>query len=54
MLTHAEAFYDLMKEQRFVHAFSDRPVPRRLIEWAIRTSGTAPSEATDSRGGSSP
>jgi nitroreductase len=28
-----------------VRAFSDRPVPRRLIELALRTAGTAPSGA---------
>ena len=45
MLRRAEAFYHLMQQRRSVRAFSDRPVPRRLIELAIRTSGTAPSGA---------
>ncbi|MGI9173823.1 MAG: nitroreductase family protein [Rhodothermales bacterium] len=45
MLQRAEAFYDLMEQRRSVRAFSDQPVPRCLIELAIRTSGTAPSGA---------
>ena len=45
MEARAEAFYKLMQARRSVRAFSDRPVPRRLVEWAIRTAGTAPSGA---------
>lgn len=45
MRARAEAFYELMDRRRSVRDFSDRPVPRRLIEWAIRTAGTAPSGA---------
>lgn len=45
MRARAEAFYALMDQRRSVRDFSDRPVPRRLIELAIRTAGTAPSGA---------
>jgi nitroreductase len=45
MAARAEAFYDAMRRRRSVRAFSDRPVPRRLVELAIRTAGTAPSGA---------
>ena len=45
MQARAEAFYRLMQARRSVRAFSDRTVPRRLVEWAIRTAGTAPSGA---------
>ena len=41
----AEAFYRQMDARRSVRDFSDRPVPRRLIELAIRTASTAPSGA---------
>ena len=40
-----EAFYREMDARRSVRDFSDRPVPRRLIEWAVRTASTAPSGA---------
>lgn len=45
MQARAEAFYHLMDQRRSVRFFSDQPVPRRLIEYAIRTAGTAPSGA---------
>jgi nitroreductase len=45
MQRRADAFYDELRTRRSVRAFSDRPVPRRLIEVAIRTAGTAPSGA---------
>ena len=41
MRERADAFLDLMQQRRSVRDFSDRPVPRRLIERAIRTAGTA-------------
>jgi nitroreductase len=41
----AARFYELMAQRRSVREFSDRPVPRELIEDAIRTAGTAPSGA---------
>jgi nitroreductase len=34
-----------MNQRRSVRDFSDRPVPRELIKYAIRTAGTAPSGA---------
>ncbi|MEM1093905.1 MAG: nitroreductase family protein [Bacteroidota bacterium] len=45
MLERADAFYELMNRRRSVRFFSDQPVPRHLIEQAIRTAGTAPSGA---------
>lgn len=45
MRRRAEAFYAEMDARRSVRFFSDRPVPRDLIAWAIRTAGTAPSGA---------
>ncbi|MEZ4700087.1 MAG: nitroreductase family protein [Rhodothermales bacterium] len=41
----ADAFYAEMNRRRSVRFFSDRPVPRHLIERAIQTAGTAPSGA---------
>ena len=45
MADRARTFYHSMARRRSVRDFSDRPVPRALIEWAIRTAGTAPSGA---------
>jgi nitroreductase len=45
MRERAAWFYELMAQRRSVRDFSDRPVPRALIEDAIRTAGTAPSGA---------
>jgi nitroreductase len=45
MLRRARAFHDLMRERRSVRHFSDRPVPRQLIELAILTASSAPSGA---------
>lgn len=45
MHRRAAAFYALMQRRRSVRFFSDRPVPRALIEHAVRTAGTAPSGA---------
>ncbi len=44
-VARAEAFFAEMDGRRSVRHFSDRPVPRRLIELAIRTASTAPSGA---------
>lgn len=41
----AESFYEEMDSRRSVRYFSDKPVPRQLIETAIRTASTAPSGA---------
>jgi iodotyrosine deiodinase len=45
MRERARAFRARMSRRRSVRDFSDRPVPRELIEEAIRTAGTAPSGA---------
>lgn len=45
MLRRAAAFYAEMERRRTTRHFSDEPVPRALIEHAIRTAGTAPSGA---------
>lgn len=44
-LERAQSFHELMSGRRTVREFSDRPVDRRVIEWCIRTAGTAPSGA---------
>jgi iodotyrosine deiodinase len=41
----AEAFLSKMRKRRTVRDYSDRPVPRELIETAVRVAGTAPSGA---------
>ena len=45
MRDRARAFYDAMKRRRTVRDFSDRDVPREIIETAILTAGTAPNGA---------
>lgn len=40
-----QAFFEIMDARRSVREFSDIPVPRHLIETAIRTASTAPSGA---------
>ncbi|NDW44799.1 nitroreductase family protein [Ruegeria sp. PrR005] len=45
MLAAAEAFHDTMRRRHTVRDYSDRPVPRAVIEACIRTAGTAPSGA---------
>lgn len=45
MRERAAAFADLMARRRTVRQFSDRPVPREIIEDCIRTAGSAPSGA---------
>lgn len=44
-LQRAEAFYREMDGRRSVRYFSDDPVPREAVTWAIRTASTAPSGA---------
>ena len=45
MLARAEAFYVEMDQRRTTRHFSTDPVPRKLIELAMRTAATAPSGA---------
>lgn len=45
MLSRARGFHDEMRRRRTVRDFSDRLVPRDLIEQCLRTAGTAPSGA---------
>lgn len=45
MLSRARAFHAEMSARRTTRHFSTEPVPRELIELAIRTAGTAPSGA---------
>lgn len=41
----ARTFFEEMDRRRTTRHFSTDPVPRELVEWAIRTAGTAPSGA---------
>jgi nitroreductase len=45
MRSRLKAFYEDVNRRRTVREFSDRPVPRDLIETALRAAGTAPSGA---------
>ena len=45
MVRRSEAFCSEMARRRSVRHFSDRPVPREVIENCVRTAGTAPSGA---------
>ncbi len=45
MRERLQAFYDDVKRRRTVRDFSDRPVPRDIIENALRAASTAPSGA---------
>jgi len=45
MQKRALDFFNLMRQRRTVRDFSDRDVPRDIIENCIRTAGTAPSGA---------
>ncbi len=44
-LTESQRFYEIMKQRRSIRYFSDRPVPRNVIENLIAAAGTAPSGA---------
>lgn len=45
MTQRAEEYYELIRRRHSVRHFSDRAVPRRVIETCIRAAGTAPSGA---------
>lgn len=45
MIAATEAFYDTMRRRHSVRDYDPRPVPREVIEAAIRTAGSAPSGA---------
>lgn len=45
MEQRAREFYEEMRRRRTVRHFSDRPVPRAVIEDCLRAAGTAPSGA---------
>jgi iodotyrosine deiodinase len=45
MLDRSKAFYDQIRRRHSVRDFSNRPVPREIIDECIRAAGTAPSGA---------
>ena len=45
MQARADEFYAELRRRRTVRHFSDRPVPRAIIEQALRAAGTAPNGA---------
>ncbi len=45
LLKSAKGFYERMQRRRTFRDFSDRSVPREVIEYCIRAAGTAPSGA---------
>lgn len=45
LIDNAQQFYETIKTRRTVRHFSNRPVPREVIETIIRTASTAPSGA---------
>jgi nitroreductase len=45
LLQRAREFYEVMQWRRTFRDYSDRPVPRKVIEYCLRTAGTAPSGA---------
>ena len=45
MIERAAAFYDHIRARRTVRDFSDKPVPRAVIENALLAAGTAPNGA---------
>lgn len=44
-LERSKLFYEKMENRRSVRSFSDRPIPREIIENLIKTASTAPSGA---------
>ena len=45
MLESASNFYNMVRSRRTVREFSDKPVPKEIIENCLRAAGTAPSGA---------
>lgn len=45
MINKAESFYHFMNKRRSVRDFSDKDIPKEVIENIIKTAGTAPSGA---------
>lgn len=45
LCTRAAGFYEEMNRRRTVREFSDRPIPKGVVEDCVRTAGTAPSGA---------
>jgi iodotyrosine deiodinase len=45
ILESAREFYEAMQRRRTIRDYSERPVPRKVIEYCIRGAGTAPSGA---------
>jgi iodotyrosine deiodinase len=45
LLRTARQFYEAMQQRRTIRDYSNRPVPREVIEYCIRAAGTAPSGA---------
>ena len=45
MLERARQFYNELRRRRTVRDFSDRPVDRRVIDFCLRSAGTAPNGA---------
>jgi iodotyrosine deiodinase len=45
MLKRSQAFYEDIKRRRTVRDFSDKPVPKEIIENCIKAAGTSPSGA---------
>jgi iodotyrosine deiodinase len=45
LLRRAREFYEMMQKRRTIRDFSERPVPREVIEYCIHAAGTAPSGA---------
>jgi nitroreductase len=45
MVQRSRDFFDEMQRRRTVRQFSDRPVPRSVIDACLETAGTAPSGA---------
>jgi iodotyrosine deiodinase len=45
MRARAEAFYETIRRRHTVRDFSDRPVPRDIIETCLKAAGTAPNGA---------